>query len=268
MFYKYGTLREPVHWSLRSILFRCAPAEADQLVAEIWEQGSAGILEEPDGLRAFFTSDTDTEVLVSRHHDIIIDRRDEPGADWTEMSREDWDPVSIGDRFFVAPPWLSSVATPPGRIRLEIDCRRAFGTGRHESTQLCVEALERYLGAGDSVADIGCGSGILSLVARKLGAGPVISCDVDLVAVQETREIAKTPAFIGSASAIRSEWADIVVANISAAAIDAMVVDLARIARPGAILILGGFLTENPPKRFSPDHIICKYDWSCWVARK
>jgi ribosomal protein L11 methyltransferase len=253
---------------LRSILFRCAPAEADQLVAEIWEQGSAGILEEPDGLRAFFASDLDIHGLLARHQDITIDQRDEPGVDWAQLSRDDWDPVSIAKHFFVAPPWLDHVPTPPGRIRLVIDCRRAFGTGRHESTQLCVEALECYLGSGDSVADIGCGSGILSLVAQKLGAGPIVSCDLDPVAVEETREIAGTPAFIGSVNAIRSGCLDIVVANISAAAIDALSDDLRRIARPGATLILAGFLTENPPKRFSPEHVICKYDWSCWICRK
>jgi ribosomal protein L11 methyltransferase len=250
---------------LRSILFRCPPAEADQLVAEIWEQGSAGILEEPEGLRAFFASEADADRLVARYNDIVIDRRDEPVADWAQMSQENWDPVSLGERFFVAPPWLSHVPTPPGRMRLVMDCRRAFGTGRHESTQLCVEALERYVSSSNSVADIGCGSGILSLVSRKLGAGPVVSCDLDPVAVHETRETAETPAFVGSANAIRSEWADIVVANISTAAIDAMFDDLHRISRPGATLILAGFLTDNPPRRFSPEHIICKYDWSCWI---
>lgn len=253
---------------MQSILFRCESAEADQLVAELWEQGSAGILEEPGGLRAFFARDADVQGLLARHQDIVLDRRQEQVTDWTEVSRENWDPLSIGKRFFVAPPWLHHVPTPPGRMRLVIDCRRAFGTGRHESTQLCIEALERYLGCGDCVADIGCGSGILSLVATKLGAGTVVSCDVDPVAVQETREIARTPAFAGSMNAIRSNWADIVVANISAVAIDAMAEDLRRVARPGAMLILAGFITENPPKRFSPEHVICKYDWSCWVCRR
>jgi ribosomal protein L11 methyltransferase len=249
-------------------LFRCDSAEADQLVAELWEQGSAGILEEPDGLRAFFAGDADMHGLLDRYRDIVLDQREEPATDWTQASREDWDPISIGERFFVAPPWLDHVPTPSGRMRLTIDCRRAFGTGRHESTQLCVEALEHYLGSGDSVADIGCGSGILSLVAAKLGAGPIVSCDVDPVAVQETREIARTAAFAGSVNAIRSDWADVVVANISAVAIDAMAEDLRRVARPGATLILAGFITEKPPTRFSPEHIICKYDWSCWVCRK
>jgi ribosomal protein L11 methyltransferase len=253
---------------LQSILFRCPPAEADELVAEIWEQGSTGILEEPEGLRAFFTSGADTEQLVARYRDMVVDRREEPDVDWEEMSRENWDPVSLGERFFVIPPWLSNIPTPTGRIRLVMDCRRAFGTGRHESTQLCVEALERYVSSDDSVADIGCGSGILSVIARKLGAGRVVSCDLDPVAVDEAQEMAGTSTFVGSANAIASEWADVVAANISAAAIDALFDELRRIAKPGATLILAGFLTGNPPKRFSPEHIICKYDWSCWICRR
>lgn len=93
-----------------------------------------------------------------------------------------------------------------------------------------------------------------------------MSCDVDPIAIEETREVAGTAAFVGSVHAIRSGWADIVVSNISAAAIDALSEDRRRIARPGAALILAGFLTENPPKRFSPHHIICKNDWSCWIC--
>jgi ribosomal protein L11 methyltransferase len=253
---------------LQSILFRCDPNEADQLVADIWDQGSAGIVEEPDGLRAFFDSGDSIDRLLMRYGGIASGHREEPQENWAQVSRDDWDPIAIGTRFFVAPPWLSEVPTPAGRIRLEIDCRRAFGTGRHESTQLCIEALERYLSAGDSVADIGCGSGILSLVAKRLGAGEVVSCDLDSVAAEEARETAGAPVFVGSVNAIRSDWADVVLANISAAAIDAMADELRRVARRGGTLILAGFLTENPPKRFAPEHIICKYDWSCWIYGK
>ena len=225
-------------------------------------------MEEPEGLRAFFASSAEIERLLERYGSIASDLRDEPEMDSAQIARDGWDPISVGGRFFVAPPWLSQVRTPPGRIRLEIDCRRAFGTGRHESTQLCVEALEQYLSPDDSVADIGCGSGILSLVAKKLGAREIVSCDVDPIAVEETRETAGTAAFVGSVNAIRSGWADVVVANISAAAIDALAEDLRRATRPGGTLILAGFLTENSPKRLAPDHIICKYDWSCWVLSK
>src|SRR6185312_13839152 len=79
--------------------------------------------------------------------------------------------------FFVVPS-MSDVPAPDGRIRLEIDATTAFGTGRHESTQAVMEALETLPLENAAVLDVGCGSGILSLAASALGAARVLSCDV------------------------------------------------------------------------------------------
>ena len=91
------------------------------------------------------------------------------------------------------------------------------------------------------VADIGTGSGILAAAAALLGADRVIGCDIDPDAVEIAHERVRLPMFVGSASAIRSGWADVVIANIDAATIEDLAAELARIRKPDSMLILTGF---------------------------
>jgi len=113
----------------------------------------------------------------------------------------------------------------------------AFGTGVHETTQLCIEALEDYLTPGMSVLDVGTGSGILAEAARLLGARSVYACDIDPLAVQIAGN-----GFVGSVDAVASACADLVVANISPQAIVDLAPDMLRVLRrPGGLLLASGF---------------------------
>jgi ribosomal protein L11 methyltransferase len=135
------------------------------------------------------------------------------------------------------PQWRDD-PTPDGRFRIEVNPGMAFGTGAHESTQLCLEALERELRPGTEVLDVGSGSGILSTAAALLGARRVIACDVDPVAV----EVARQPrSFIGSADAVRPASVDLVVANINPEAIIRLAPELARCMRTQGVAIVSGF---------------------------
>ncbi|MFB8789001.1 MAG: 50S ribosomal protein L11 methyltransferase [Potamolinea sp.] len=109
--------------------------------------------------------------------------------DWSSSWKQYWQPQEIGDRFLIYPAWLP-IPEPSERVLLRLDPGAAFGTGNHQTTQLCLEALEMRLGDGNSeavIADIGCGSGILSIGAVLLGAKTVYAVDTDPLAVCAAR---------------------------------------------------------------------------------
>ena len=119
---------------------------------------------------------------------------------------------------------------------------------------------------GSTVLDVGAGSGILSDAARLLGAGRVLACDVDADAVEIARRSVNVPFFLGSADAVRSGIADVVVANISSAAIEALHPELERVGKPGGTLILSGFQDWDPPEGFEPQERLRKQEWLCVVC--
>ena len=250
---------------MKSVLLAVEGSAADLLVSDLWEYGTTGILEERDGLRAFFGDDTDVSELLVRHRDLVLEIRSEQPIDWQQVSREGWDPVTVGQRFFVVPPWVNE-PTPEGRMRLVFDSMMAFGTGRHESTQLAIEALETYVRPGQTVVDIGCGTGILSKAAEMLGAGRVLACDVDPNAASEAHQHLGPRVFVGSANAIRTAVADIVCANITAAVLEKIGAELSRIVKENGTMILAGFIAEDLPKVFKPEHTFTRGDWVCWIV--
>ena len=249
-----------------SILIPSTPDGQEALIAALWEQGTCGIIEESGGLRAFFEDSVDPTQLESMpFQPLPRELRREPVSP-PSFAHEDWEPILAGKRFLIAPPWLDATV-PPGRVRLTIDAAMAFGTGRHETTQLCLEALEKHLKPGALVLDIGCGSGILSAAARLLDAGPIFSCDIHEDAIQAARQCSQAPLFLGSADAIRPAVADLVIANISARIVDHIAADLKRILKPGALLILSGFIADNLPKYFEAVEETVLDSWLCWICR-
>ena len=229
-----------------SIDLECAQAAKDIDIAELWEAGCTGIIElddaDPARMRAFFDDDELASGLQARLGGVVhpADTRD-----WVAFAREHLQPMEIGERIFVVPEWRDE-ATPAGRIRIEVNAGLAFGTGAHETTRLCLEAIERHLRPGMAVMDVGTGSGILSEAALKLGAGSARACDTDHGAVIVARENFEragvaVPVFVGSADSIASGSADIVVANISPAWIAELAPEWIRILRPGGVAILSGF---------------------------
>ena len=249
-----------------SIFIPASHGTMDALSTELWEMGTSGIIEEPKGLRAFFEDSIEREAIYSKLASTVSDTRHEAPFDPSQAPHVVCEPVLIGQTFFIAPSWVND-PTPAGRIRLTIDTTNAFGSGRHESTQLCMEALEKHLKSGAVVADIGCGSGILSAAALALGAKTVISCDIHHGSVITAQTLIQTPAFVGSADGIRSHKADLVLANLSVKILDIVANDLQRIAKPDGFIILAGFLHENRPKRFKPWEVSRRGDWECWICR-
>jgi len=163
-------------------------------------------------------------------------------ADWANAWKAFYKPFRVGHRLIVTPPWESPVLAPDD-IPLVIDPGMAFGTGSHPTTQLCLTALEDYVKPGQSVADVGTGSGILAIAAAKLGASPVAANDNDTLAVKIARENA---AANGVSVTVTEELPlgtyDILVANILADVIIGLASDLISRLKPSGLLIASGII--------------------------
>ena len=210
-----------------SVRVAVEPKHADELTAALWEAGTAGIVEGDGYVDAFFE-----DTAPARAFGEPVDAGD---IDWVARTEAAWPPLLVGQKFFVVAPWRTE-PTPPGRVRLEINPGSQFGTGRHPTTQKCLEAMERIIRPGDSVLGAGSGSGILSLAAKMLGAGRVCACDIDPDSAR------LVPFFIGSVDAVRTGAFDIVVANINEDVIGGMRPEFERVARTR---ILSGFQDDD-----------------------
>ena len=153
-------------------------------------------------LRVFLTSypvnleeilKTERELLKSRGFtdnelgswEITLDEKE--NQDWSKKWKEKWTVTHVTDKIAVVPSWLE-YHPQKDEITITLDPGCAFGTGTHQTTQLCMKALEKYLKKGDSVADIGTGSGILAILAKKLGAKEVYGCDNDETVIEVCKE--------------------------------------------------------------------------------
>jgi len=239
-------------WSL----FIKSGDDDELLCAELWEFGTLGLEETGEGLLAYFEDSVGLAdirpVLAGREFTV---QRDLPPV--TVEEADDRDPILIGKRF---------VLTPAHRIVLPIDAAMAFGSGRHETTQLCLEALENVVQPGQTVYDVGCGSGILALAALKLDAGLVIASDIDEAALAVARRHFPGPLFAGSADCFSSQSADVVLSNITGAVNDHIAFDLKRIVKADGVVIVSGFTGETAPLRFKAKQTLKMGEWECWIC--
>ncbi len=177
--------------------------------------------------------------------------RDMDEADWNSAWKQYFHPVRVGRSIVVKPTW-EKYEEQEGDLVLELDPGMAFGTGTHHTTCLCLEKLEETVKSGQTVFDVGTGSGILAIAAAQLGAGKVLAIDLDGVAVKVAGENVAlnglddliTVREGDLLSAVEGQ-ADLIVANIIASVICDLLPDIPAKLAPGGVFIDGGIIAER-----------------------
>ncbi len=202
--------------------------------------------------------------------------------DWEAEWRRFFAPVWATERIVVHPSWIP-VELAEGQIAVRIDPKMAFGTGGHESTQLCLQALERCLRPGMRCLDLGTGSGILSIAAALLGAGPVLAVDIDEQAVANAREnlahncidSEQVEVRLGGVEAVAERPFDLVLANIQSHVLRPLLTPLRGLLAADGRIAFSGLLAREEAAfcrwvteaKLEVDTILAKGAWICVVAR-
>lgn len=200
---------------------------------------------DPEQLLAMARQDLDTET------DLAWYLREVPDADWVRLTQSQFGPIVVGDRILIVPSWhadqLPEFPTVE-RIAIQLDPGLAFGTGSHPTTHLCLEWLADELPTGATVLDYGCGSGILAIAAKMLGAVSVTGVDIDEQAVQATQANALANHTVINAQlpeGLSDGLFDVVVANILSNPLKVLAPMLATRVRAGGSLVLSGVLERQ-----------------------
>jgi len=245
-----GMLQETWHDSLVSALF-----DPNANVEDILRQAS-----EAAGLST-----------VPQHHIEALAEQD-----WVRLTQAQFDPIQISPRLWIVPSWHA--APDPQAIVLVLDPGLAFGTGSHPTTRLCLQWLDRDLPKDASVLDYGCGSGILAIAAKKLGAGAVVGVDIDPQAVQAARDNAQANAvdadFYLPDGLPKAQYA-VVIANILSNPLKVLAPLLAARVQPHGQIVLSGILAEQAEEMralygawFDMRPAICEEGWACLTGVK
>ena len=219
------------------------------LDAAAWEHSRVVALTDVDADQAAIVATAAHAIGLKATPDFTL--RPVAEQDWVRLTQSQFAPIHIGKNIWVVPSWHE--APDPDALILELDPGLAFGTGSHPTTRLCMEWLEAHAAPGQTVLDYGCGSGILALVAKKLGAHQVAGVDIDPQAIASARDNAARnhcdiDYYLPDAFA-KSEHAgqrfDIVVANILSSPLKLMAPMLSGRVAPGGALVLSGVLARQ-----------------------
>ena len=196
--------------------------------------------------------------------------------DWVRATQQQFGPIRVSDRLWIVPSWSRS--PDAAAINLRLDPGLAFGTGSHPTTRQCLRWLEAWLPAGASVIDYGCGSGVLGIAARRLGAGRVVAVDIDPAALAAARDNAAHNAVdieIVDPAAVDPGPYDVVMANILSNPLKVLAPLLASLVRMDGWLVLAGILTSQAQEVAQAYRPWCDLEpafetdgWTCLAGRR
>lgn len=260
LLYKYGATGLAIEDPNDIVAFSKEDKDWDFIDADLMNLDSEGIL-----IKAYYDLEDgilDTiEMIKDEIHRYPVQKGQKPYGEisiseiddqgWADNWKNFFRTIVINDKIIIKPSW-EEYEEKPGDILIELDPGMAFGTGSHETTMMCTEALEEYVNQGDTVFDVGCGSGILAIVAGKLGAKDVIAIDLDETCVKVSKENVEknnvssiVDVKHGNLLDLIQGKADIVVANIIAEIIVDITKDLKDYLYDDGIFICSGIISEK-----------------------
>ena len=258
---------------LSEICFENLPCEGVVLAEETYKdlemvsttEGTLKVFLNPDSSSAeMLTEDYISNVLTSQRNllrarglsdeelgswEFSVQKK--PNEDWSKKWKEKWDVTHVSDRITVVPDWIEYSPHREDEVIIKLEPGCAFGTGTHQTTQLCMKAIEKYMPSNAKMVDIGTGSGILAICASKFGASEVYGCDNDPTVI----DVAKENAFkndaectfeLNTADKITEKF-DFICANILHNVLAEIMGNLKNIMKDGATMVLSGILDEKKP---------------------
>jgi len=279
--------------------FQCVVCqeEFDLVCGILWEVGTLGLEEEPlpsgrQRIRAYFDQEDGIHSLADEFlaacqqaglHLSSFSVKNRKEQDWLKNWRKGLKPFEVGTRMYVIPGTPGTGPMPEGRIPLFVEPGMAFGTGTHETTQLCLEGLEQLELTDKKVLDVGTGSGILAIAAVRLGCRKVFACDIDPEAIRVARSNSvinqcdrEIEWIVGDIRRVKQRQFDLILANLTAEAIRQELSSLEERLAEGGIVFLSGILQSQAqqvraalkPSRWKSIRQRRKADWAALKATR
>ena len=249
---------------ISAICFDNLPCEGVVLAEETYKD--LEMISTTEGtLSVFLTEKADVESILNEQRAILKSRgfsEEELGSwefsyvekeneDWSKKWKEKWDVTHVTERITVVPDWIEYAPKLDNEVIIKLEPGCAFGTGTHSTTQLCMMAIEKYMPQNAEVADIGMGSGILAICAKKFGAKSAYGCDNDEtvidVAIENAQKNNVECEFELNTADKLSKQFDFVLANILHNVLAEIMGDLKAIMKDRAYMVLSGILDEKKP---------------------
>ena len=232
-----------------------------------WDFADINVLEHKGKfavVKAYFAEEDNIEEILGYVNEKLVELKEmgidlgEAKVEHEKMYEEDWantwkqyyKPSKVGEKIVVKPIW-EEYEQKEGELVVNLDPGMAFGTGTHETTRMCIQALEKYVKEESTVFDVGCGSGILAIAAAKLGAKLAVGVDLDSVAVESSIEnvgynnLNNIEILHGNLVEVIDGKSDIVVANILAEIICILTDDVKRVMKDGGVFITSGIIHDR-----------------------
>jgi ribosomal protein L11 methyltransferase len=232
-------------------IYELNPADypAEGIYVKAYLPTNSFLNESVNEIKAAITNLTEYQIDIGTNH-VTVSEVDE--EDWSTAWKKYYKPVKISEKFTIIPTWEEYTPVASDEVIMELDPGMAFGTGTHPTTVLSVQAIERYIQKGDTVIDVGSGSGVLSIAAVLLGAAHVHAFDLDDVAVKSTMinaELNDTADKITAKANNLLEGvaveADVIVSNILAEIILKFTDDAYKRIKPGGLFITSGIISQK-----------------------